>query len=71
MIHTNGTVYRYGTQVPRYTVYLQCSRDLLSDRGTKFSRILYYYSCSRQTAVHVVTKFSTRVLVQAVPRYRT
>eukprot|EP01050_Picozoa_sp_SAG11_P008278 SAG11_NODE_721_length_7539_cov_32.292473_5_plen_66_part_00 len=35
LVHTNGTMYRYGTQV-----YLHCSRDLLSDRGTKFSRIL-------------------------------
>eukprot|EP01050_Picozoa_sp_SAG11_P024175 SAG11_NODE_5072_length_1672_cov_7.991736_2_plen_151_part_00 len=29
-----GTVYRYGTKV-----YLQCSRDLLSDRGTKFINV--------------------------------
>ena len=70
MIHTNGTVYRYGTQVHCISTCTQYSAAAIYS-VTVVLNLVGYSTTSRQTAV--VTKFSTRVpvLVQAVPRYRT
>ena len=61
MIHTNGTVYRYGTQV--HYIYMYSAAAIYS--VTVVLNLVGYSTTSRQTAL--VTKFSTRVLVQAVP----
>ena len=61
MIHTNGTVYRYGTQVHCISTCTQYSAAAIYS-VTVVLNLVGYSTTSRQTAV--VTKFSTRV-----PRY--